>query len=121
MFFPFANQFGREEASFCAIFTQNETSLFGCKIAYLHWFHWGLSPSSRKRLKVFCSFRIEMMLPGALTGRLSCGHSETGQTHRQQCEPRWSSTQRAVCKSRDSTAVPFAPIFKSSVQCFREL
>ncbi|MFZ0827488.1 MAG: hypothetical protein WAO02_08685 [Verrucomicrobiia bacterium] len=24
-----------------------------------------------------------MMLPGALTGRLSCGHSETGQTDRQ--------------------------------------
>jgi len=23
-----------------------------------------------------------MMLPGALTGRLSCGHSETGQTNR---------------------------------------
>jgi hypothetical protein len=28
-FFPFGNQFGGEEARFCAIFTQNETSLFG--------------------------------------------------------------------------------------------
>jgi len=26
--------------------------------------------------------RTAMMLPGALTGRLSCGHSETGQTNR---------------------------------------
>jgi len=55
-----------------------------------------------------------MMLPGALTGRLSCGHSETGQTNRQQCEPRRSSTQRTCWKSCDSTAVPFAPIFKNA-------
>jgi hypothetical protein len=62
MFFPFANQFGRVEARFCAIFTQNETSLFGCKTAYLPWFYWVLSPSSRQGLKFFCCFRIEMML-----------------------------------------------------------
>jgi hypothetical protein len=62
MFFPFANQFGGEEASFCAIFTQNESPLFGLKTAYLPWFYWVLSPSSRQGLKFFCCFRIEMML-----------------------------------------------------------
>jgi hypothetical protein len=95
MFFPYGNQFGGEEARFCAIFTQNENSLFGCKSAYSYCFYWGLSLSIRQNLKFCCSFRIETMLPGALTGRLSCGRSETGQTNRQQCEPRRSSTQRA--------------------------
>ena len=104
-----------------AIFTQNKTSLFDCKTAYLHWFYWRLSHSSRQSLKFCCSFRIGMMLPGPLTGRLSCGRSETGQTNRQQCEPRRPSTQRTVYKSRDSTAVPSAPIFKPPVQCPRKL
>ena len=36
-------------------------------------------------------------------------------------KPRRSCTQRAVCKSRDSTAVPSAPIFKPPVQCRRKL
>jgi hypothetical protein len=73
--------------------TQNEASPFDCKITYSLCSYWGLLLSIRQSLKF--RFRIKMMLPGALTGRLSCGHSETSQTNRQQCEPRRSSTQRA--------------------------
>jgi hypothetical protein len=62
MFFPFAKQFGGEEASFCAIFTQNESPLFGLKTAYIHWYYWGLSLSTRQNLKFCCSFRNKMML-----------------------------------------------------------
>src|ERR1039458_487631 len=65
-----------------------------------------------------------MPMPGAWTARLSCGHSETGQTNRLPCEPRRSRTQRAFLKPRDSTAVPSAPIFRNarsvpSQTCFR--
>jgi hypothetical protein len=46
---------------------------------------------------------------------------ETGQPNRRNREPIRSRTQRAFLKSRDSTAVPSAPISETSVQCRRKL
>jgi hypothetical protein len=54
---------------------------------------------------------------GALTVRLSCGHSETGQTNRLSIEPRRQRSQRPFPKSRDSTIVPSAPISETDVHC----
>ena len=59
-------------------------------------------------LEIFCSFRIKMMPPGALTGRLSCGHSETGQTN-----PRTTNLDDHALNGRfanPATPQPFRPL-----------
>jgi len=57
------------------------------------------------------------VIPGALTVRLSCGHSETGQTNRLEMKPRRQRSQHPFPKSRDSTAVTSAPISETDVHC----
>ncbi|HEV2328987.1 MAG TPA: hypothetical protein VGY56_09400 [Verrucomicrobiae bacterium] len=45
--------------------------------------------------EIYFRIRIAMMLPSALTGRLASRYSATGQTNRQQYEPKRPGTQRA--------------------------
>jgi hypothetical protein len=59
--------------------------------------------------------RINNLTFGGLSGRLSCGHSETGQTNRLEMKPIRQRSQRPFPKSRDSTAVASAPISETDV------
>ena len=59
--------------------------------------------------------------PGALTGRLSSRHSETGQTNRLSIEPMRQRTQHPFLKPR-SISQPFhsAPVSETDVQCVHQ-
>jgi hypothetical protein len=56
-------------------------------------------------------------MSGALTGRLSCGHSETGQTNRLKKNLDGSAVIARFQNLRDSTAVTSAPISETDVHC----
>jgi hypothetical protein len=83
MIFSSGNQHDRQNALLCAIFTQNEISLArreSGRKALIPLVIPNFRPVEPRRY--FHISRSAMMPPGALTGRLSCGHSETGQTNR---------------------------------------
>jgi hypothetical protein len=63
-------------------------------------------------------FHSSDTMPGALIDRIAYGRSATGQTNRRiATEPIRQRSQRPFPKSRDSTAVSFAPISAMDVHC----